>query len=127
MKTTFTNNNFCKTDLIAKIDKIINNEKLAASFAEFSVKIRAFNKENTKPNFLKSTEEKKEFLSKIKATEEFQLIKDNPDIVRELVNNVFLEFLLPYILVTHNKIDEYKNFELIGIGFYESNKDILSE
>ena len=101
-----------KSDFISRIDKIVHNEKLSVSFAEFSQKIRAFNQENSKPNFLKSPEEKKEFLSRIKATEEFNLIKDNPDIIKELVNNDFFEFLLPYVMVTHN-IDEYKNVELM--------------
>jgi hypothetical protein len=115
-----------KGDFISKIDKIVHDERLSTSLAEFSQKIRAFNQENSKPNFLKSSEEKKEFLNKIKTTEEFNIIKDNPDIAKELVNNDFFEFLLPYVMVTHN-IDEYKNVELIGLGFYESNQDILSE
>lgn len=115
-----------KGDFISKIDKIVHDEKLSASLAEFSQKIRAFNQENSKPNFLKSLGEKKEFLDKIKATEEFNIIKDKPDIAKELVNNDFFEFLLPYVMVTHN-IDEYKNIELIGLGFYESNQEILSE
>jgi hypothetical protein len=115
-----------KGDFISKIDKIVHDEKLSASLAEFSEKIRAFNQENSKPNFLKSPEEKKDFLNKIKTTEEFNIIKENPDIAKELVNNDFFEFLLPYVMVTHN-IDEYKNVELIGLGFYESNQEILSE
>lgn len=115
-----------KGDFISKIDKIVHDEKLSASLAEFSQKIRALNQENSKPNFLKSPEEKKEFLNKIKITEEFNIIKENPGIAKELVNNDFFEFLLPYVMVTHN-IDEYKNVELIGLGFYESNQEILSE
>jgi len=122
--TTFAD--ISKGDFISKIDKIVHDEKLSASLAEFSEKIRAFNQENSKPNFLKSPEEKKDFLNKIKTTEEFNIIKENPDIAKELVNNDFFEFLLPYVMVTHN-IDEYKNVELIGLGFYESNQEILSE
>jgi len=113
-----------KNDFISKIDKIINDEKLSVSLAEFSQKIRAFNQENSKPNFLKSREEKKEFLNKIKATEEFNLIKDKPEIAKELVDKNFFEFLLPYVMVTYN-INDYKNVELIGLGFYESNQEIL--
>jgi len=67
---------------------------------------------------------KKEFLNKIKTTEEFNIIKENPGITKKLVNNDFFEFLLPYVML-HN-IDEYKNVELIGLGFYESNQEILS-
>ena len=36
-----------KGDFISKIDKIVHDEKLSASLAEFSEKIRAFNQENS--------------------------------------------------------------------------------
>jgi hypothetical protein len=115
-----------ENDFISKIEKITHDHKLAVSFAEFSQDIRKLDQENAKPNFLKTKEEKKDFINKVQSHSEFNVIKENTVILKELINNDFFEFLLPYVIAEQD-IDGYKNIELIGLGFYETNQDILSE
>jgi len=115
-----------ENDFISKIEKITHDHKLAVSFAEFSQDIRKLDQENDKPNFLKTKEEKKDFINKVQSHSEFNVIKENTVILKELINNDFFEFLLPYVIAEQD-IDGYKNIELIGLGFYETNQDILSE
>ena len=42
-----------------------------------------------------------------------------------MINNNYLEFLLPYVM--ENEIDIYENIEILGVGFYEDNQDIFSQ
>ena len=121
---TFTD--ISENDFISKIEKITHDHKLAVSLAGFSQDIRKLDQENDKPNFLKTKEEKKDFLNKVQSHSEFNVIKENAVILKELINNDFFEFLLPYVIAEQD-IDGYKNIELIGLGFYETNQDILSE
>jgi len=112
-----------KRDFASQVETILHNSKLTDSFSKFSQDIREFNKITNKPNFLKTEDEKKEFIQKVKSHDDYQVVVADKDILKTLIQNNYFEFILPYAL-SHNDMKEYENIELIGLGFYEDNQDV---
>lgn len=118
--------NIKETELVSKINKIVDDIKVATSLTKFSQDIREFNNEIKKPNYLRSNEDKESFINKVKSHNEYTAVTSDKDILVKLIQNDYFEFLLPYAL-SGNDMVEYTNIELTGLGFYEENKDIISE
>lgn len=121
-----TFSNIKESLLVSKISQIVEDTTDAAFLAKFSQDLRKFNNEIKKPNYLRSKEEKEDFIQKIKSHNEYENVIANKDVLVTLIQNNYFEFLLPYAL-SGNNMEDYKNIELTGLGFYEYNKDIISE
>jgi hypothetical protein len=120
-----TFSNIKESLLVSKISQIVENPTDAAFLAKFSQDLRKFNNEIKKPNYLRSKEEKESFIQKIKLHNEYKNVTANKDVLVTLIQNDYFEFLLPYAL-SGNNMEDYKNIELTGLGFYEYNQDFIS-
>lgn len=112
-------------ELQQKIEKLIPEDlKTAKDVSDLSIFIRKTNANFNKANYLRTQEEKKEFIKSIKAITQFDSIAEQKHVVKKMIDNGYPEFLLPYALSSEN-FDEYKNVEIVGIGYYDDNAELF--
>lgn len=116
--------NIKESELVSKINKVVDDLPLASSLTTFSQDIRQWNNAINKPNYRRDENEKKDFIQKVKLHNDYPLVTSNKSILEKLIQNDYFEFLLPYAL-SNNDMTEYTNIELIGVGFYEDNQGVL--
>jgi|GEM_PF-2755904 len=113
-------------DFQMKIEKLIPEDlKIAKDISDTSISIRKINASFNKANYLRTEVEKKQFINDVKEIDQFCSISGQKDLVKKMIDNGYLEFLLPYALSSEN-FEEYKNIEIVGIGYYDDNAELFS-
>ena len=101
------------------------DEQQLQELSKIALEMYKINNTNGKANFLKSREEKEQFIKNIKNIENFNTLIGQPEVIKKLIGNGYFEFLLPYALSSED-FGEYKNMEILGVGYYDDNLDLLS-
>lgn len=109
---------------VSRIENIVYDHDLAVKFSKFSHDIIKNNQEVGKPNFLRLKEEKEAFIDKIKHIDTYDEVVKDKGLLKKMIDNNYLEFLLPYI-ISFKDVTDFDNVEIIGIGFFEDNTEIL--
>jgi hypothetical protein len=114
-------------ELHQKIEKLVpEDSKAAKDVSDLSIFIRKTDANFNKANYLRTEDEKKQFIQDIKAATQFDSVVKQEHIVKKMIDNGYFEFLLPHALSSGN-FDEYKNIEIVGIGYYDDNAELFSQ
>jgi hypothetical protein len=127
MKTLFKNSIDEKNNIL-EIDKIILDYDKSKKIFDFFKDLKKLDDISGKANFLKTKNEKQDFIKEVKNLDNYNEIAKDKFLLENMISNNYLEFLLPYFIEDFDLFssnDTYKNVEIIGIGFYENNLDIL--
>ena len=80
--------------------------------------------EDGKHSFFRTKEEKGEFIQKIKRIDTYDDVVKDKSLLKKVLDCHYMEFLLPYI-ISFKDINGFSNVEILGVGFFEDNKEIL--